>query len=110
MKTFVLGVLLIFLVVGCTARQAPENDQVCVKEGTGEKLSLNEAKSIASNSECSQGALKEKYICNEITGTWWIDLDIEKEGCSPACVVNVATKEAEINWRCTGLIMPEEEP
>jgi len=81
----------------------------CVKKGTDEKLSLDEAKQIAlKDSECSKGNLKETYMCNEVTGTWWFDLDIEKQGCMPACVVNVATKEAEINWRCTGLIMPEE--
>jgi len=68
-------------------------------------MSLTEAKQIALASECGeQGTLKDTYLCNEDTGTWWIDLDIEKEGCNPACVVNVATKQAEINWRCTGVI------
>lgn len=44
-------------------------------------------------------------MCNEITGTWWIDLDVEDaEGCNPACVINVVTNQAEINWRCTGLL------
>lgn len=66
-------------------------------------MSLTEAKEIAINSECGD-RLKENYMCNEYTGTWWIDLDIEKEGCNPACVVNVETGTAEINWRCTGLI------
>ena len=32
------------------------------------------------------------------------DLDIEKAGCNPACVINVETRTAEINWRCTGLL------
>lgn len=43
---------------------------------------------------------------NEITKTWWYDanLNATKEGCNPACVVSEETKEAEINWRCTGLI------
>ena len=81
----------------------------CVKKGTNEKLSLDEAKQIVlKNSECSEGNMKETHMCNEVTGTWWFDLDKEQQGCMPACVVNVATKEAKINWRCTGLIMPEE--
>jgi hypothetical protein len=67
-------------------------------------LTISDAKSIAKNSECGD-RFKETYMCNEFTGTYWIDLDIEKEGCNPACVVNVETREAEINWRCTGLLV-----
>ncbi len=48
---------------------------------------------------------RDKIICNESTGTWWIDLAIQKKGCAPACVVDVAIKKAEINWRCSGLII-----
>lgn len=66
-------------------------------------LTLADAKKIAIASECGD-RLKETYFCNENTGTYWIDLDIEKPGCNPACVVNIETREAEINWRCTGLI------
>jgi hypothetical protein len=51
---------------------------------------------------------EETYFCNNNTGTLWIDMNITKEGCSPACVVNLADKSAEINWRCTGLITPDE--
>ena len=78
-------------------------EEFCQKKDTDTKLSLSEAKEIALLSECGD-RLKDTYICNEITGTWWINLDIEKEGCNPACVINVETKTAEINWRCTGLI------
>ena len=66
-------------------------------------LTISDAKDIAKNSECGD-KFKETYMCNEFTGTYWIDLEIEKEGCNPACVVNVETREAEINWRCTGII------
>lgn len=78
-------------------------EEFCQKQGTDIKLSLSEAKIMAIQGQCGD-KLKDTYICNEITGTWWIDLDIEKEGCSPACVINVETKTAEINWRCTGLL------
>lgn len=68
-------------------------------------MSLKEAKLIAQSSECIEnGTLKGTYLCNEFTGTWWLDLDIEKVGCNPACVIDIETKEAEINWRCTGAI------
>jgi hypothetical protein len=47
---------------------------------------------------------EKTYFCNEGTGTMWINLDMEKAGCNPACVIHVETGEAEINWRCTGLL------
>jgi hypothetical protein len=71
-------------------------------------LTLESAKAAAMASECSAnctgGCFKGTYVCNENTGTWWLDLELEKEGCSPACVVDVETRQAEINWRCTGLL------
>lgn len=70
-------------------------------------MSFSEAKEIALKSECvKEGNLKETHFCNQITGTWWIDLDIQKKGCNPACVIDIATKKAEINWRCAGLVVP----
>ena len=81
----------------------------CQKSCTSGNLSMSidEARQIASQSECSQGNLEENFVCNSITKTIWIDLDIEKEGCSPACVIEMAEKNASINWRCTGLIVPK---
>lgn len=69
-------------------------------------MSLDEAKEIAAASECGD-RFRETFMCNDSTNTWWLDLDLEKEGCSPACVIHIETSEAEINWRCTGLIVPE---
>lgn len=62
-----------------------------------------------SEPKCLQSAVRcqKSYVCNEGTGTYWIGLNIEKEGCSPACVIDLETREAEINWRCTGLIITE---
>lgn len=59
---------------------------------------------VVEDEYCGTGPLTEEYSCNQETATYWIDLDIEKEGCNPACVVHIDTREAEINWRCTGLI------
>ncbi|MFP3945971.1 MAG: hypothetical protein ACLFVI_03630 [Archaeoglobaceae archaeon] len=75
----------------------------CCKDNTMECMSITEARKIARHSECGDN-LTDSYTCNNVTGTWWIDLDIEKEGCNPACVVDVVDKKSEINWRCTGLI------
>ncbi len=72
-------------------------------------MSEAEAREIAANSECGEaGALLENALYNDWTATWWIDLDVEKEGCNPACVVNVRMRQAEINWRCTGVLPPED--
>lgn len=85
-------------------------DEYCLDNETDAKLSYQEAVQIAQDSEClEQGQLKETRFCNEGTGTWWIDLDIEKPGCAPACVVNVSDGTAEINWRCTGLLPPTDD-
>ncbi|MBN2330548.1 MAG: hypothetical protein JXC85_01925 [Candidatus Aenigmarchaeota archaeon] len=68
-------------------------------------MSLEDAKQIALGSECVDGAqLTEYYMCNFYTGTWWLDIDLEKAGCNPACVVDIVKREAEINWRCTGAL------
>lgn len=79
-----------------------EPQDYCCKDDTMECMSITEAREIARNSECGDN-LTDSYKCNNVSGTWWIDLDIEKEGCNPACVVDVIEEEAEINWRCTGL-------
>jgi len=78
-----------------------------VDAALAEKMTEAQARQIAMNSECEQeGALEENAFYNDWTGTWWIDLDIQKEGCSPACVVDVATETGEVNWRCTGVLPP----
>ena len=79
----------------------------CVAE-SGKSMGIAEASEIALESECAdQGTLEDTEFCNSNIGTWWIDLKpyTEKEGCNPACVIDIETKTAEINWRCTGLIV-----
>ncbi len=51
-----------------------------------------------------EGNISTNYVYNEYTKTWWFDMDIEKPGCAPACVVYEETGLIELNWRCTGLI------
>jgi|AntAceMinimDraft_4_1070372.scaffolds.fasta_scaffold00204_8 hypothetical protein len=78
-------------------------EEHCVDKDTQNILSLADAKQIAIESECGN-RLKDTYVCNENTGTYWIDLNIEKQGCNPACVIDITNREGVINWRCTGLI------
>ena len=86
------------------------DEELCWDDETGAELSYQQAVEIAQNSDCAaEGQLKETRVCNSNTGTWWIDLEMDAPGCNPACVVDVNTKMAEINYRCTGLIPPDEE-
>lgn len=90
---------------------AETEEEYCLDKNTGATMSYQEALVIAQNSEClEQGQLKETHFCNQETGTWWIDLDIDQPGCNPACVISVPNETAEINWRCGGAIPPQETP
>jgi len=73
-----------------------------------EECTLTQAQAfeIALNSTCvEEGKIKDSCTCNENSHTYWFEMEVEgHEGCAPACVVSSATGQAEINWRCTGLI------
>ncbi len=97
----ILSLLLITAVSGCIS----PNTGYCMKSGTDYGLSLEQAREIGIKGQCGD-RLKATSMCNENTGTWWIDLNVTREGCNPACVVDVVTNETSINWRCTGLIPP----
>jgi hypothetical protein len=91
----------IFMVIGLLVLSG------CVQEEEG--MMLGEARLIAQKSDCMKiGNLTNKSSYNNYTKTWWLDLDTVKPGCNPACVVNEKNKSAEVNWRCTGLIPPNE--
>lgn len=80
----------------------------CVQEGIATGLSESQAKAIAQNSSgCMEvGGLSGDSFYNNISKTWWFDLDTVKPGCNPACVVYEDNLSAKVNWRCTGLIPP----
>ena len=94
----------------CTAEETNAGsiatDSVCCLPA-GVKLTEDDAYAIAEDSECiGVGPLSDTAMYNENTKTWWIDLEAEKQGCNPACVVSESTQTAEVNWRCTGLVEP----
>lgn len=107
---FLGGILLIsiFLFVGILTRFVEfqgSTVNVCVDIETGARMAWSEALDRAADSECIlEGTLTRERFCNQNTGTWWINLDADKPGCNPACVVDVVTGEALVNWRCTGMI------
>ena len=114
-RNLVLTAALIAIVAlsGCTeimtsqSKGISEFDQhpICRDIETGVEMVLSEAWQRAAESNCvDEAELKGTYVCNENTGTWWLDLEALRAGCSPACVVDVNTGEAVINWRCTGML------
>lgn len=72
------------------------------------KLTEAQARLIAENSCIKGGEALSSGTFNQNSKTWWFDANLNsvREGCNPACVVSEETKTAEINWRCTGLIEP----
>jgi len=89
-------------------------NKFCKDKDSGSEINYQQALEIAQKNNCGLPkeelvTFSENYLCNEITGTWWVDINVnpKKEGCNPACVVDVVNKTAEINWRCTGLIVPD---
>ena len=74
----------------------------------GALLTETEARAIAERTCIKGGEALGPGTHNDITKTWWFDANLNavREGCNPACVVHDETRQAEINWRCTGLKMP----
>ncbi len=99
---------------GSTLEDSDKKEVEEEPEAEGAELSFEEAYTIAKRSvECWEtGDITNKYIYNESTNTWWIELERSAEdsqdGCNPACVVDEKTKTAEVNYRCTGFIEDKE--
>ena len=117
-KKYLLGLvfLMVIVLVGCVGSEE-EGEKVVEEKVVGEgsisddaicgEMKFSEARELGKKGECGDlGTYKENAFCNENTRTWWIDLACydEKEGCNPACVINMDTGEVEVNWRCMGLI------
>lgn len=83
-----------------------------VKDFEGESnifITESEARIIAEKTCIKGGEALGPGMHNKETKTWWFDANLNsvREGCSPACVVSEDNKQAEINWRCTGLRGPK---
>jgi|Deesub1362B_J571_1020462.scaffolds.fasta_scaffold00747_12 uncharacterized protein YceK len=101
--------LIVTAVSGCSQSADSQKEEIyCVRKAKAkhsliskERMNLTEAKRIAMSSECSEiGTLKDSYRCNELEGTWSTPVDIDVEGCSAVCVVDIAKKEAKLRVQC----------
>lgn len=83
-------------------------DGFTLTDVTPAALTEAEARLIAEQSCIKGGEALSSGTFNENSKTWWFDanLNATRPGCNPACVVDSATKTAELNWRCTGLLPP----
>ncbi|MBN1494448.1 hypothetical protein JW911_01775 [Candidatus Peregrinibacteria bacterium] len=77
---------------------------------TAASITEAEARVIAEANCIKGGEALGPGSYNPNSKTWWFDanLNATQPGCNPACVVYEETGETEINWRCTGLVLPEE--
>ena len=111
-KSILISVILItvmvvigFIYSNNQRNNIPETIVPEAKSSTGESA----AQLIAEKTCVKDGESLAPGYYNENSKTWWFDaaLKTAPEGCNPACVVSEETKTAEINWRCTGLILPK---
>lgn len=95
--------VIVYLIVQYTG---DKNTDVAPSDTTCVGMSLSEAIDISQLGCWEEATLTEQAFCNSETKTRWIDvIPLEaKEGCNPACVVDVNSKATEINRRCTGLL------
>lgn len=65
---------------------------------------INEERAIEIVKESSCGSYGEPVLLeayNVNTDTIWVEMDIDKPGCKPACVIS--KESVDINWRCSWL-------
>ena len=112
------AILVLFVILFLVMPKVKENrnntpDKIDAADTQVSTLKAKALRIAKKSEDCSMaGVLTDKISYNDNSKTWWIDLELmpesEKKGCNPACVVNVEEITAEVNWRCTGLIVPEE--
>jgi hypothetical protein len=87
---------------GCTVEEPwCETKQLCSEDC----MDASEVRAIAQEACGSEGNLRGDIYYNNNSQTYWIDLDADMPGCSPACVVH-ANRSAEVIYRCTGALPP----
>jgi len=74
-------------------------------------MSYDDAVKIAQRSACVQHGMIGNYSRYDMNQHfWWIELkNVDQPGCGAACIVYGVNRSAEINWMCTGLILPIED-
>lgn len=70
----------------------------------GTTMTLEQAQEIGNQYGCSDiGSYKNSNFCNTYTNKWWIDIEPNNQRplCNPACVVDLETNTAKVDWRCS---------
>lgn len=94
-----------------TTNNIPETQEVVADDQPAQNMDDTSARVVAQASAVctAEGTIGMSEGYNPNSQTWWYTLtpNEPKEGCAPACVVYEATQETEVNWRCTGAVLPE---
>jgi len=110
-------ILIIFLILALSIaaflfyKESPINEEPLLADTTTDLFTEAMARVIAESTCVQDGETLSSGYYNENSKTWWFDATLSEtpSGCNPACVVSEETRTAEINWRCTGLILPPAE-
>jgi hypothetical protein len=67
----------------------------------GKTMNIYEARHIFETSKCAwEGSAKDEHSCNETGGAWEIDILAYRKNCTAVCVIDIASKESRVDWRC----------
>lgn len=77
--------------------------QQCVREWETSCPMAEEDAFVIAQANCD-AVTDADAMYNNNSKTWWFDMDVDQPGCNPACVV-YGNGSAEVNWRCTGVIV-----
>lgn len=93
---------------GCVGQKTTEPDikliiadeKFCIAESES-NASSDEAYEIALNSECANiGIIKEDCDCDSSTYICSFTIETDNSDCNPTCLVDLKTKEVEIDESC----------
>jgi len=74
--------------------------ETCAAPG-GETMNIYEARNFFNNGKCAwEGSAKDEHSCNETAGAWEIGILAYRKNCTAVCVIDIATKESRVDWRC----------
>ena len=87
-----------------TEEQVIGEYEVTCTTKSGKIMTMDKAKEIALASDCGD-RITDGIFCNSDTGIWLIDMNVQRPGCDPSCIVDIETEQATVDWKCTGIVV-----
>lgn len=67
----------------------------------GKTMNIFEARHLFDTGKCAwEGSAQDEHFCDETAGAWEINILAYRKNCVAVCVINVASKESRVDWRC----------